>query len=126
MKREKFGILILDGKTSRTLRIRRETVRIVFCLLVFVLLSLNLLLCDYVQIRKKALEMGRLQHQMSVQSLEIQFVSSGIENLERQISKLRNLNEKIRLTAHLESSDPRANDGMAGLHDPPIRGKKTP
>ncbi len=98
----------------------------VFCLLVFVFLSLNLLLCDYVQIRKKALEMGRLQQQMSVRNLEIQFVSLGIENLERQILKLRNLNEKIRLAAHLESSDPRASDGMAALNNPPARGKKIP
>ena len=104
MDREHFSILIFGQKTSGTrhLRIHKRTFKIAFYLSLFVLLSVTFFFCDYVQVKKKAFEMSRLRQETDTQKTQIHFFSARIEDLERQLSRLKDFDKKIRIIANLE------------------------
>lgn len=97
-------ILVFGHKTSKTrhLKIRRKTIKVGFYLLAFLFLCLTFFFCDYIQVKKKAYEVARLREQTEVQRSQIYFFSSKIEELERQVSRLKDLDRKIRIIANLE------------------------
>jgi len=102
--KEYFNILIFGQKTSKTrhLRIRKKTFKIVFYLFAFALLSATFFFCDYIQLKKKAFELSRLREETETQKSQIQFFSGRIEDLEKQLSKLKDFDKKIRIIANLE------------------------
>ncbi len=104
MDKEYFNILIFGQKTSKTrhLRIRKKTFKILFYLLSFALLSTTFFFCDYIQLRKKTFELNRLRQESETQKSQIQFFSARIEDLERQLSKLKDFDKRIRIIANLE------------------------
>ena len=104
MDREYFNIVIFGQKTSKTrhFRIHRKTFKIVFYLFTFVFLSTTFFFCDYIQLRKKAFELARLRQETETQKSQIQFFSGRIEDLEKQLSKLKDFDKKIRIIANLE------------------------
>jgi murein DD-endopeptidase MepM/ murein hydrolase activator NlpD len=97
-------ILIFGHKTAKTrhLRIRRKTIKIGLYLSAFVLLSATFFFCDYIQVKKKAYEVARLREQTEAQKSQIHFFSSKIEDLEKQVSKLKEFDKRIRIIANLE------------------------
>jgi murein DD-endopeptidase MepM/ murein hydrolase activator NlpD len=104
LDKEYFNILIFGQKTSKTrhLRIHKKTFKIVFYLLTFAFLSTTFFFCDYIQLKKKAFELARLHQETETQKSQIQFFSGRIEDLERQLSKLKDFDKKIRIIANLE------------------------
>jgi murein DD-endopeptidase MepM/ murein hydrolase activator NlpD len=102
--REFFTILVFGQKNSETrhLRIPKKTFKIVLYLFGFVLLSTTFFFCDYIQVKKKAFELGQLRQETEVQKSQIHFFSARIEDLERQLSKLKDFDQKIRILANLE------------------------
>ena len=107
MDKEYFNILIFGHKTSRTrhLRIHRKTFKIVLYLFAFGLLLTTFFFCDYIQVRKKAFELNRLRQEAQTQRSQIQFFSARIEDLEKQLSKLKDFDRKIRVIANLEKGE---------------------
>jgi murein DD-endopeptidase MepM/ murein hydrolase activator NlpD len=99
-----FNVLIFGHKASKTrhLRIHKKTFKIGLYLLGFGLLSTIFFFCDYIQVRKKTFELNELQQETQVQRSKIHFFSSKIEDLERQLSKLKDFDKKIRIIANLE------------------------
>ena len=118
LDREHFSILIFGQKTSGTrhLRIHKRTFKIAFYLSLFVLLSVTFFFCDYVQVKKKAFEMSRLRQETDTQKTQIHFFSARIEDLERQLSRLKDFDKKIRIIANLEKA----------LETPPFMGMGGP
>ena len=104
MDKEYFNILIFGQKTSKTrhLRIHQKTFKIVFYLLTFAFLSTTFFFCDYIQLKKKAFELARLHQETETQKSQIQFFSARIEDLEKQLSKLKDFDKRIRIIANLE------------------------
>jgi murein DD-endopeptidase MepM/ murein hydrolase activator NlpD len=104
LDKEYFNILIFGQKTSKTrhLRIHKKTFKIVFYLLTFAFLSTTFFFCDYIQLKKKAFELARLRQETETQKSQIQFFSGRIEDLERQLSKLKDFDKRIRIIANLE------------------------
>lgn len=104
MDKEYFNILIFGHKTSKTrhFRIHKKTFKIAFYLFAFVLLSTTFFLCDYIQVKKKAFELNRLREESQAQRSQIHFFSARIEDLEKQLSKLKDFDRKIRIIANLE------------------------
>ena len=104
MDKEYFNILIFGHKSSKTrhLRIHKKTFKIVLYLLAFALLSTTFFFCDYIQVKKKAFELGRLREETQTQKFQIHFFSARIEDLERQLSKLKDFDKRIRVIANLE------------------------
>ena len=104
MDKEYFTILIFGHKTSKTrhLKIRKKTVKISLYLCAFVLLSTTFFFCDYIQVKKKAFELSQLRQETQSQRSQIQFFSARIEDLEKQLSKLKDFDKKIRIIANLE------------------------
>lgn len=104
MDKEYINILIFGHKTSKTryLRIRKKTLKIAFYLFTFALLSATFFFCDYIQVKKKAFELARLRQETETQRSQIQFFSARIEDLEKQLSKLKDFDKKIRIIANLE------------------------
>jgi murein DD-endopeptidase MepM/ murein hydrolase activator NlpD len=102
--KEYFNILIFGQKTSKTrhLRIHKKTFKIVFYLLTFAFLSTTFFFCDYIQLKKKAFELARLRQETETQKSQIQFFSAQIEDLEKQLSKLKDFDKRIRIIANLE------------------------
>src|SRR4030042_554365 len=104
LDKEFITILIFGHKTSKTrhLKIRKKTVKIGLYLLAFTILSVTFFFCDYIQVKKKAYEVARLREQTEVQRSQIHFFSSKNEELEKQVSKLKDFDKKIRIIANLE------------------------
>ncbi len=126
MDKEYFNILIFGHKTSKTrhLRINKKTVKISFYLLGFILLSTTFFFCDYIQVKKKAFELNRLRQETQNQRSQIQFFSARIEDLEKQLSRLKELDRKIRIIANLEKGQETvASMGMGGPSPSDIRDK---
>jgi murein DD-endopeptidase MepM/ murein hydrolase activator NlpD len=118
LDKEYFNILIFGQKTSKTrhLRIHKKTFKIVFYLLTFALLSTTFFFCDYIQLKKKAFELARLRQETETQKSQIQFFSARIEDLEKQLSKLKDFDKKIRIIANLEKGQ--ETTSMAGMGGP--------
>jgi murein DD-endopeptidase MepM/ murein hydrolase activator NlpD len=126
MDKEYFNILIFGHKTSRTrhLRIHRKTFKIVLYLFAFSLLLTTFFFCDYIQVRKKAFELNGLRQEAQTQKSQIQFFSARIEDLEKQLSKLKDFDRKIRIIANLERGGETAPFmGMGGPSPSDIREK---
>lgn len=104
MDKESFTILIFGQKASRIrhLRIPKKTFKIVLYLFGFALLSTTFFFCDYIQVKKKVFELSRLRQETEVQKSQIHFFSARIEDLEKQLSKLKEFDRKIRILANLE------------------------
>ncbi len=104
MEKEHYNILIFGPKTSRTrhLKIRKKTFKIALYLFAFALLSTLFFFCDYIQVKKKAFELGRLRQETETQRSQIHFFSAKIEDMEKQLSKLKDFDKKIRIIANLE------------------------
>ena len=126
MDKEYFNILVFGHKTSMTrhLRIHRKTFKIVLYLFAFVLLLTTFFFCDYIQVRKKAFELNRLRQEAQTQKSHIQFFSARIEDLEKQLSKLKDFDKKIRIIANLErAGETTPIMGMGGPSPSDIREK---
>jgi murein DD-endopeptidase MepM/ murein hydrolase activator NlpD len=126
LDKEHFNILIFGHKTSKTrhLKIRKKTVKISFYLIGFALLSTTFFFCDYIQVKKKAFELGRLRQETQNQRSQIQFFSARIEDLEKQLSKLKDFDRKIRIIANLErGQETTPSMGMGGPSPSDIRDK---
>jgi murein DD-endopeptidase MepM/ murein hydrolase activator NlpD len=104
LDKDYFNILLFGQKTSKTrnLRIHKKTFKIGLYLLAFVLLSTIFFFCDYIQVRKKTFELNRLRQETQEQRSKIHFFSSKIEDLEKQLSKLKDFDNRIRIIANLE------------------------
>jgi murein DD-endopeptidase MepM/ murein hydrolase activator NlpD len=102
--KESFTILIFGQKASRIrhLRIPKKTFKIVLYLFGFALLSTTFFFGDYIQVKKKVFELSRLRQETEVQKSQIHFFSARIEDLEKQLSKLKEFDRKIRILANLE------------------------
>ena len=104
MDKDHFNILIFGQKTSKTqhLRIHKKTFKIGLYLLAFCLLATIFFFCDYIQVRKKGFELAKLRYETEEQRTKIHFFSSKIEDLEKQLARLKDFDKKIRIIANLE------------------------
>ena len=104
MDKDHFNILIFGQKTSKTrhLRIHKKTFKIGLYLLGFGLLVTIFFLCDYIQVRKRTFELNQLRRQTREQKSKIHFFASKIEDLEKQLSRLKDFDKRIRIIANLE------------------------
>jgi hypothetical protein len=102
--KEYFNVLIFGHKTSkmRHLKIHKKTLKVALYLLAFAVLSTTFFFCDYIQVRKKAFQLNRLRQEAQAQETQIHFFSARIEDLEKQLSKLKDFDKKIRIIANLE------------------------
>jgi murein DD-endopeptidase MepM/ murein hydrolase activator NlpD len=116
--KEFFNVLIFGHKASKTrhLKIHKKTVKVALYLLAFALLSTTFFFCDYIQVRKKAFELNRLREEAQAQKSQIHFFSARIEDLESQLSKLKEFDKKIRIIANLDRGQEAA--GVMGLGGP--------
>jgi hypothetical protein len=99
-----FNILIFGHATfkPRTVRIRRETFRILFYFFVFFQLAITFLFCDYIQVKKKSFLLSQLRQESQVQRSHIQLFSAKIEELEKKLSRLKDIDRRVRTIANLE------------------------
>jgi murein DD-endopeptidase MepM/ murein hydrolase activator NlpD len=126
LDKDYFNVLVFGQKTSKTrhLRIHKKTFKIGLYLLAFALLSTIFFFCDYIQIRKKNFELNQLRQETQEQRSKIHFFSLKIEDLESQLSKLKDFDKKIRIIANLEKGQEATSYmGMGGPSPSDVREK---
>lgn len=126
MDKDHINILVFGQKTSKTrhLRIHKKTFKIGLYLAAFGLLSTIFFFCDYIQVRKKSFELSQLRQETESQKSQIHFFSSKIEDMEKQLSKLKDFDKRIRIIANLEKGQETApNMGMGGPSPSDLREK---
>jgi murein DD-endopeptidase MepM/ murein hydrolase activator NlpD len=126
LDKDYFNVLVFGQKTSKTrhLRIHKKTFKIGLYLLAFGLLSTIFFFCDYIQVRKKTFELNQLRQETQEQRSKIHFFSSKIEDLESQLSKLKDFDKKIRIIANLEKGQEATSYmGMGGPSPSDVREK---
>ena len=124
MDKEYFNILIFGHKTSKSrhFKISKKTFKITLYLITFIILTTIFFLCDYIQLKKKTIELSRLQEETEVQRSKIHFFSAKIEDLERQLSRLKEFDRRIRIIANLEKGEETSTImGMGGPSPSDIR-----
>jgi len=104
MDKDHINILVFGHTTfgMRRLRIKKESLRMATYLLVFFQLSVTFFFCDYVQVRKKTFLLNQLRQESQVQKSHIHLFSTKIEDLEKKLSRLKDIDQKIRIIANLE------------------------
>jgi septal ring factor EnvC (AmiA/AmiB activator) len=104
LDKEYINILIFGHKTSKTrhLKIHKKTFKIGLYLFAFALLCTTFFFCDYIQVKKRAFEVAQLRQETQNQKSQINFFSSRLEELEKQLSNLKEFDRKIRIIANLE------------------------
>jgi len=126
LDKDYFNILVFGQKTSKTrhLRIHKKIFKIGLYLVAFSLLSTIFFFCDYIQVRKKTFELNQLRQETQEQRSKIHFFSSKIEDLEKQLSKLKEFDKKIRIIANLEKGHETTSFmGMGGPSPSDVREK---
>jgi murein DD-endopeptidase MepM/ murein hydrolase activator NlpD len=124
LDKEYFNILIFAQKTAKTrqLTVSKKTFKILGYLFTVSLLFAIFFFCDYIQVKKKHFELNQLHQEMQSQESQIQFYSSRIGDLEKQISKLKDFDKKIRIFANLErGQETPPSMGMGGPSPSDIR-----
>lgn len=71
-------------------------------LLLFFQFSITFFFCDYIQVRKKTFLLNQLRQESQIQKSHIQLFTTKIEELEGKLSRLKNIDQKIRIMANLE------------------------
>ena len=104
MDNDSLNVLVFGHTTFgiRRLKIRKESFRIGTYLLVFLQLSLTFFFCDYIQVRKKTFLLSQLRQESQIQKSDIQLFSAKIEELEKKLSSLKAIDQRIRIIANLE------------------------
>lgn len=125
MSKETLNILVFEDQVFRvrSLRIKKETLIILFSLLILFQLAGTLFFFDYLQVKKKFVSLNRLRQELQIQNSQIQQFSLKMKDLDEKLIKLKHLDKRIRMMVNLE----RAQDGVSllGLGGfPPSGGKK--
>jgi hypothetical protein len=104
MDKDYLNILVLGHTTFgvRRLRVKKESFRIGVYLIVFFQLAITFFLCDYIQVKKKNFLLNQLRQESQIQRSQIQLFSANIQELEKKLSKLRDVDRRIRTIANLE------------------------
>jgi hypothetical protein len=104
MDKDYINILVFGHTTfgTRRLRVRKERLRRAAYLLIFLQLSLTFFFCDYIQVRKKAFFLNQLREEAQVQKSHIQLFATRVEELEKNLSRLKDIDQRIRIIANLE------------------------
>jgi hypothetical protein len=104
MDKDYINILVFGQPTfgTRRLRIKKESFRTGAYLLVFLQLSITFFFCDYVQVRKKTFFLNQLRQESQNQKSHIQLFSTKVKELEQRLSRLKDIDQKIRIIANLE------------------------
>ncbi len=127
MDKDYINILVF-GHTPfgiRRLRLRKESLRMGAYLLVFLQLSITFFFCDYIQVRKKTFLLNQLRQESQIQKSHIQLFSSRIGELETKLSRLKDIDQKIRIIANLERGhETLPFIGMGGLPSSAAQGKR--
>ena len=106
MDKDYLNVLVFGQPTSgiRRLRIKKERFRMATYLLVFLQLSITFFFCDYIQVRKKTFLLNQLRQESQVQKSHLHLFSTRIEELEKKLSRLKDIDQRIRMIANLERS----------------------
>jgi len=104
MDKDTINILVFGHTTfgMRRLRIKKESFRRATYLLLFFQFSLTFFFCDYIQVRKKTFFLNQLQQESQIQRSHIQLFSTKLEELEKKLSRLKDIDHRIRIVANLE------------------------
>jgi len=104
MDKDTINILVMGHTTFgiRRLRIKKESLRMATYLLLFFQFSITFFFCDYIQVRKKTFLLNELRQESQVQKSHIQLFSAKIDELEKKLSRLKEIDQKIRVIANLE------------------------
>lgn len=104
MDKDYLNILVFGCTTfgTRRLRIRKETFKIFVYLLALFQLSIMFFLCDYVQVKKRELDLNQLRQESQIQKVQIQLFSTKIKEVEKKLSRLKDIDRRIRTIANLE------------------------
>jgi hypothetical protein len=104
MDRDYINILIFGHSTFgiRRLSIRKDRLRLVGYLFIFLQLSLTFFFCDYIQVRKKTFFLNQLRQESQIQKSHIQLFATRVEELEKNLSRLKDIDQRIRIIANLE------------------------
>jgi murein DD-endopeptidase MepM/ murein hydrolase activator NlpD len=120
LDKDYFNILVFGQKTSKTrhLRIHKKTFKVGLYLLAFCLLLTIFFFCDYIQVRKRGFELAQLRSETEEQRTKIHFFSSKIEDLEKQLARLKDFDKKIRIIANLEKEKGGETTSFVGMGGP--------
>jgi murein DD-endopeptidase MepM/ murein hydrolase activator NlpD len=102
---------------TRQLKISKKSLKFLLYLSAFILLVGIFFLSDYLHVKKRAFDVYRLRQEMKGQTSQIHYFLAKVEELERQLSGLKDFDRRIRIIANLERRE-QGNDPIMGIGGP--------
>jgi len=104
MDKDYINILVFGHTTFgiRHLRIKKESFKMGIYFLFLFILSITFFLCDYIQVRKKTILLNQLHQDSQIQKSHIQLFSKKTKELEEKLSRLKDIDRRIRIIANLD------------------------
>lgn len=115
---ESYTVLVIPSPTSKTYRfhISKKTLKIAMGVAGAVVLLLGVFLVQYTLMVRDHGELKSLRKETKAQKIQIQAFSSNITELKKQMSRLKDLDAKIRVIADIGPPPP--SDQLMGLGGP--------
>ena len=119
LEKEYISILFFGHHASRTkqFKISKKSIKILLHLSASILLVAIFFLSDYIQVKKRAFDVYQLRQEMKGQTSQIHFFLAKVEQLERQLSGLKDFDRQIRIIANLERKE-QGTDSLMGIGGP--------
>ncbi len=101
-KKEKyFSVMIISGGGMRQIQVPRILVTGSICLAAFIFL----LLLDYGHLRLQETDRASLEEKLQFQELQLKFFEEEIESMGETVSRMENMEHRLRIMAGLEEED---------------------
>ena len=119
LEKEYISILFFGHHASRTrqFKISKKAIKALLHLAACSLLIAIYFASDYIQVKKRAFDVHRLRQEMKGQTSQIHFFLAKVEQLERQLSGLKDFDRQIRIIANLERRE-QGNNPLMGIGGP--------
>jgi hypothetical protein len=99
---EKFSIVVFGSGSRASFHVTGRAFRTAGYSLAFTWLLLSVFFCDYVQIKKRSIDIDRTRQEIKVRTAQLQTFSDRIRSLEERIIRLNDLDTKINATTKLQ------------------------
>lgn len=134
MDKSFFTILFLPSNPSKVKKIILSDflIKSLAVSALVLLLATTVIFFDYVNVKKKEIDLTSLKEQTKVQNVQLQNFSNKINDMEAELARLRNLDKEIRLLSNFEKLKPKSKPknerislgGMGGVEQVPLSFKR--
>lgn len=117
MDKRFFTVLFLPSNPSRVkkLILSEFLIKSLAISAMILLLASSVIFFDYVNVKKKEVDLAGLKEQTKIQNVQLQTFADKINDMEAELARLRSLDTKIRVLTNTKTEEPAVKSGRMSL-----------